>query len=139
MRSPHVALLLLAAGCTGGALYQSYAGPIPSAPTAAYSCVGEALTKQEYRRTQFNPTDGWYLAEKARQSQNASGLYRKTVDVLDVKVKPSADGGSALTIDAHTYEEYANARGVDRQEQKASDVVKRDAQLLARACSGTGT
>lgn len=137
MRSLYVIVLVAATGCAGS-LYQSYAGTVPLAPAEVYSCVADQLTKQEYRRTQFNPQEGWYLAEKQRQTQNASGLYRKTADVLDVKVKPAASGGSDLTIAAHTYEEYANARGVDRQEQTASDIVKRDAQLLARACSGGG-
>jgi hypothetical protein len=135
MRSLSVVLLVAAAGCTG-ALYQTYAGTVTSNPKDAYTCVSEQLTRQEYRRTQFNPEEGWYLAEKGRQSQNASGLYRKTVDVLDVKAKPAASGGTDLSITAHTYEEYANARGVDRQEQAASEEVKRDAQVLARACSG---
>lgn len=135
MRVLSVVLLAAVTGCSG-ALYQSYAGPVPSSPKETYTCVAEQLTKQEYRRTQFNPEEGWYLAEKGRQGQNASGLYRKTLDVLDVKVKTAAAGGSDLEITAHTYEEYANARGVDRQEQTASDIVKRDAQLLARACSG---
>lgn len=134
MRSLSVLLLVAAAGCSG-ALYQSYAGTVTSNPKDAYTCVAEQLTKQEYRRTQFNPEEGWYLAEKSRQTQNASGLYRKTVDALDVKAKPAASGGTDLTITAHTYEEYANARGVDRQEQTASEESKRDAQILARACS----
>ncbi len=138
MRTLIVSTLLLATACSG-TLYQQYAGTVPSAPDDTYACVQAQLTKLEYVRKQFNVVDRWYLAQKDRQDENASGLYRKTSDALDVKVKPAATGGSTLEIAAHTYQEYANARGVDQQEQPASDIVKRDAQILARSCSGTGT
>jgi hypothetical protein len=136
MRFLTIGFLVLTAACAG-TLYQRYAGTVPSAPDDTYACIQAQLTKLEYRRTQFDATRRWYLAQKDRQDQNSSGLYRKTADALDVRVQPAASGGSTLEIAAHTYQEYANARGVDQQEQPASDLVKRDAQLLARACSGT--
>lgn len=131
------ALLLVSASACSGTLYQRYAGPVPGTPDETFACVQAQLTRLEYRRLQFDVTQRWFLAGKDRQDQNASGLYRKTVETLDTKVMPAAAGGSTLEITAHTYQEYANARGVDQQEQPASDAVKRDAQVLARACSGT--
>ncbi len=137
MRTSLAALALLTAACAGGALYQRYAGTIPSAPEVAYQCVQDELAKLGYRRAQFDVTTRWFVGQKEERDQVASPLYRKTIEKVDVKVNTNEAGTSNLAIEAHTLQEYTNQRGIDLQEQKASERVKRDAQALARACSGT--
>lgn len=137
MRSRIVALALLTASCGGSTQYQRYAGVIPSSPETAYQCVQAELTKLGYRRVQFDVTTRWYVGQKDERDQVASPLYRKTLEKLDVKVTATEGGATNLAIEAHTIHEITNQRGIDEQEQQASDRVKRDAQLLARACSGT--
>jgi hypothetical protein len=136
MRAPIAALVVLTSACGGGVMYQRYEGVIPSAPEAAYECVQAELARMGYRRAQYDATTRWFVGQKEERDQVASPLYRKTIEKLDVKVNTSESGTSKLAIEAHTLHEYSNQRGIDVQEQQATDRVKRDAQLLARACSG---
>jgi hypothetical protein len=136
MRASIVCLTVLIAACGGSTMYQRYEGVIPSAPDQAYQCIQAELTRMGYRRAQYDMTTKWYVGQKEERDQVASPLYRKTIEKLDVKVSTNEAGASNLAIEAHTLHEYTNQRGVDVQEQQASDRVKRDAQLLARACSG---
>ncbi|HWA15566.1 MAG TPA: hypothetical protein VG817_03980 [Gemmatimonadales bacterium] len=138
MRASIIALVLLTAACGGATQYQRYAGPVPSSPDVTYQCVQEELTKMGYKRSQYDVNTHWYVGQKEERDQVASPLYRKTIEKLDVKVTATSAGATSLTIDAHTLQEFTNQRGVDVQEQQATDRVKRDAQLLARACSGGG-
>jgi hypothetical protein len=134
MRSRFVLLLALSVGCSG-TLYQSYAGPANGTPDEVYACVQEQLKTLGYGRTQFDSSERWYVAQKISRETNSSGLYRQTLDVLDTKVKSSAQSRVTLEIAAHTYDQYANARGDDRQERAASDRVQADARTLGAACT----
>jgi len=126
--------LLLATACAG-ALYAKYAGPAASPPDQVYTCVRTQLKTMGYERTQYDEHTGWYVAEKAERNLVSSGLYRKTVHVLDVRVKPAGENQATLEITAHTYDEFANVKGADRQERKAADRVTLDAQTLGQACT----
>jgi hypothetical protein len=134
MRASIVSVLLLLTAC-GGTQYQRYAGVVPSAPEVTYQCIQTEMPKLGYRRLQYDASTLWFVGVREEQDQVPSGLYRKTIEKLDVKVTPE-NGASALAIEAHTIHEYSNQRGIDQQEQQATERVKRDAQLLARACSG---
>lgn len=136
MRASPVVLLLLAA-CGSGIQYQTYAGTVQTTPDETYTCIQNEMPKLGYRRAQYDVTTRWFVGTKEEQDQVPSGLYRKTIEKLDVKVAQEPNGVSGLRIEAHTIHEFSNQRGIDQQEQQASDRVKRDAQLLARACSGT--
>lgn len=124
--------LLLCPGCAG-TLYSRFAGPVTTSPDETYACVQKQLKDMGYSRTQYNDNTRWYVAQKIEQNPNSSGLYRKTLQVLDTQVKTGAEG-TQLQITAHTYNEYANAKGNDRDEQKASDRVLIDAKTLGQAC-----
>jgi hypothetical protein len=124
--------LLLSTGCAG-TLYTRFAGPVTASPDETYSCVQKQLRDMGYSRSQYNDNTRWYLAQKTEQNQNSSGLYRKTLQVLDTQVKSEATG-TQLEITAHTYNEYANAKGNDRDEEKASGQVLADAKTLGQAC-----
>lgn len=133
MRRPLILGLLLTSGCAG-TLYSRFAGPVTNPPDEVYKCVQGELKTLGYSRTQYNDATHWYVAQRTEQNQVSSGLYRKTVHVLDTQVK-AAESGSQLEITAHTYDEYANAKGTDRDERKAADQVLLDARALGQACS----
>lgn len=134
MRLPLLLGLTLTGACAG-TLYSRFAGPVTAPADEAYGCVQEQLKTMGYQRTQFNAGTRWYVAQKSEQLQSSSGLYRKTVHVLDTQVKSDDAGHSTLEITAHTYDEYANAKGVDREERKAAERVMLDARALGQACA----
>lgn len=125
--------LLLTSGCAG-TLYSRFAGPVTTPPDVVFNCVQTELKSLGYVRTQYNDATRWYVAQRTEQNQVSSGLYRRTVHVLDTQVKPEGTG-SQLEITAHTYDEFANAKGNDRDERKAADRVLLDAKALGQACS----
>lgn len=124
--------LLVSTGCAG-TLYTRFAGPVTSPPDETYACVQKQLKEMGYARMQYNDNTRWYLAQKNEQNQNSSGLYRKTLQVLDTQVKTEASG-TQLEITARTYNEYSSAKGVDKDEEKASNEVLTDARKLGQAC-----
>jgi hypothetical protein len=126
--------LLLVAGCAGS-LYTHFAGPTAKPPAEVYDCVKEQLKTLGYARKQFDEQQRWYLAEKATKEAVSSGLYEKTLHVLETRVKQSNGTTATLDIIARTYDVFATARGEDRQERKASERVLLDARTLGQACS----
>jgi hypothetical protein len=125
--------LTLTTACSG-ALYSRFAGPASRPADQVYACVQAQLKELGYSRTQYDDSARWYAAQKIVTNQNASGLYRHTIEVLDTKVKSEGSGPATLEITARTLDEFANARGQDRQERKASDRVQLDARTLGQAC-----
>lgn len=129
------AALLILAGCSGS-LYTSLAGTTTATPTDAYSCVEGQLKTLEYKRTQYNAKEQWIIAERPNPEEAARGPnVRKTVDVLEVYVKPDPSGSTGLVVQARTFDEFANSRGVDRQERKSTNRVLADARKLGQACA----
>jgi hypothetical protein len=133
MRYPLLFGLTLTGACAG-TLYSRFAGPVAAPADTVYTCVQAQLKDLGYQRIQYNDATHWFVAQKTEQSQISSGLYRKTVHVLDTQVKAGADGSSQLEITARTFDEYANAKGVDREERKAAERVQLDARTLGEAC-----
>lgn len=134
MRVPASLTLLVLAGCAG-TLYSHYAGPAEGNVDEAYACVQEQLKQLGYARVQFNQGTHWFVAQKVTQEQSSSGLYQQTVSVLDTKVNLAKSGEVILDIKARSYDQYATARGNDKQEEKAGDRVQADARVLGRACA----
>jgi hypothetical protein len=136
MRLSSLLGLLLATGCAG-TLYSRYAGPTTTDPAQVYACLQSELKSMGYQRTQYNEETRWYVARKVDlQTQVSSGLYRRTLNVLDTQVNTDKTGKTVLQITARTYQEYATPRGFDDQEEKASDQVQLDAAALSKACAG---
>lgn len=126
--------LILASGCSG-TLYTHYAGPVASQPNDVYACVQEQMKTLGYTRKQFNESERWFVGEKITKEGVSSGLYKQTIHTIDTRVKPSANGPATLDIIARTFDEFATARGDDRQERKASERVQIDARTLGQACA----
>ncbi len=129
-----LALATLLAACAG-TQYSTFKGASTTAPDDVYTCVQEQMKTLGYRRTQYDGLERWFVGQKETVDPTiASGMYRKTLHILDAKVRPDATGTTALEIIARTYDEYSNQRGLDRQERKASELVRRDAQTLMQSC-----
>lgn len=136
MRRVPLMLLALLAGC-GSTLYSTSTAVAPAAPDDLYSCVATQLGKMGYRRMQYDTIERWFVAERVDgEGQVASGNFRRTVLVMDTKVK-NDNGTSLLTVISHTYNEFVTTRGNNREEVPASSRAKLDAQTLQQACAAT--
>ncbi|HXI20302.1 MAG TPA: hypothetical protein VNH46_04415, partial [Gemmatimonadales bacterium] len=111
---PFTALgLLLATGCAG-TFYSRTASPAPGGPDEVYACVQKELKDMGYQRTQYKEDTRWYVARRVdAETQVSSGLYRRTLNVLDTQVDRDDSGKAVLAITAHTYQEFATPRGFD--------------------------
>jgi hypothetical protein len=135
MNRASIILLASALSACGGSLYYTIQGSSLDSPDAVYGCVQDQLQTLKYRRTQYDTDSRWYIAEKVDSTDRvSSGLYRKTVDRLEARVRPDASGASTLEITVKTRQEFATAAGTTSEERPASARVKRDASAVAAAC-----
>lgn len=138
MRRTHALLCCLAvlAGCAGGSLNATTAAVSPLAPDSAFSCVQSQLNALKYRRTQYDQDDRWIRAQKVDSSGAvSSGLFRRTLDKMEIRVHPDASGNSGMEFILSTINEFSTAAGTTSEEQRASASVQRDAATIAQACS----
>ncbi len=137
MRRFLTALLISAvAGCAGGTLYTSLVGASSVAPSDAYICAEKQLQLLEYRRTQYDNKALFIIGEKRNDEEAGSGAtFRKTLDILEVYVKPGNSGMTELSVKARTFDEQSNSQGVTRDERKSSNRVLADARKLGQACA----
>ncbi|HXG45836.1 MAG TPA: hypothetical protein VNJ71_13885 [Gemmatimonadales bacterium] len=128
-------VVLLFAGCAR-ALYAAYVSTSPRAPDDVYGCVQEQLRKLRFSRTQYDTGDRWIVAQRIDSTgQVSSGLYRRTVDVIEARARPDASGNTTIELKVRTFDEFATTRGLTQEERPASAAAKREAQQLALACS----
>lgn len=127
-------LACLALGCAGS-LVSTTQTAATAAPDDVYACVQAKLKDMGYNRSQFDATERWYVAEKPDPEVHVpSGLYRRTMMVLDTRVRPDASGNTVLEITARAYDEFDSARGLDKPERQVTNRAKLDAQTLQQAC-----
>ena len=125
----------LLAACSS-AMLLTLQGSSSAAPDDVYTCVQEQFKTLGYRRMQYDALERWFVGQKEETDGGvASGQYRKTLNILDTRVRPDAAGTTTLEITAKSLEEYSNARGIDRQERKPTNQVKLDARTLQQACA----
>lgn len=136
MRRTVLLLAALLPAC-GGTLYQTTRAQSTAAPDDVLLCVHNALQKQGFRRTQHDTIERWYMAEKEdTEARVSGGLYRKTVNVIDARVRPdSVTGVSTIELAVHTFDEFTTTRGPDRTERKVSDRGKLELRALEQACA----
>ncbi len=124
------------AGCAGGSLYTTLAGASNVAPSDAYTCAEKQLQVLEYRRTQYDNKALFIIGEKRNDDEAGQGTtFRKTIDILEIYVKPGTSGTSDLTVKARTFDELGNTQGIVREERKSSNRVLADARKLGQACA----
>jgi len=123
-------------GCAGGTLYTSLAGVSSVAPTDAYVCAEKQLQLLEYRRAQYDNKALFIIGERRNDDEAGHGAtFRKTLDILEVYVKPGSSATSELSVKARTFDEQSNSQGVTRDERKSSNRVLADARKLGQACA----
>lgn len=129
-------LAAVALAACSGTFYSVSTGRTDTAPDDVYGCVETQLKQLGYQRTQYDVTERWYVGKRIDPSARvSSGTFRKRYDLLDTKVVPGADGKSALTVKASTFDEYATTQGITTDERSASSKAREDAGTLVRACS----
>jgi hypothetical protein len=85
---------------------------------------------------QYDTDAHWYLAQRIDPTDRvSSGLYLKTVDRIDAKVRPDASGTTSLEMVVKTIQVFSTAAGEREDEKPASSNVKRDAAAIAAACA----
>jgi len=135
---PHLALAATAtllAGCSG-TLFRTSSVVSPAGPDEVYACVQTQLQKQGFQRVQYDVTRRYINAQKVDPSEHRSdGLYRKTVNRLDVQVTTEATG-TGLQVKARTFDEMDSQRGPVQEERAVTNQALLEAQELTRACSG---
>jgi hypothetical protein len=136
MRRAPVLLLLAALSACGGNLNSTVRGSTLTPPSTVYECVQQQLETLGYRRMQYDTDAHWYLAQRVDPTDRvSSGLYLKTVDRIDAKVRPDASGATSLELGLKTVQIYSTAAGDREEEKPASSNVKRDAATIAAACA----
>ena len=121
------------AGCAGGTLYTSLAGTSGVAPADAYVCAEKQLQTLEYRRTQYDNKALFIIGEKRNDDEAGQGTtFRKTIEILEIYVKPGTSGTTDLTVKARTFDELGNTQGIVREERKSSNHVLADARKLGQ-------
>ena len=127
-------LLALVTACAG-TLYSTLQGSTSKTPPDAYDCVRNQLKEMGYRQMQYDISDRWVLSQKVDTTAHvSSGLYRRTLNKLEVRVEPDASGDSRIAIKARSFDEYTNAEGAYLDERRATDVVMQDAAELIKGC-----
>ena len=135
-RIPTALFVSALVGCAGGSLYTTLAGSSNVAPTDAYGCAEKQLQTLEYRRTQYDNKALFIIGEKRNDDEAGQGTtFRKTVDILEIYVKPGTSGATDLTVKARTFDELGNTQGIVREERKSSNHVLADARKLGQACA----
>ncbi len=136
MRLPYrLLVLLLAAGCAR-TLYAAYASTSPRAPDDVYRCLQDELRKLGFGRSQYDAGSRWIRAQRVDStSQVSSGLYRRTVDLIEARARPDANGNTSIELKVQSFDEFATTRGFTQEERPASGAARRDAQRVGLACS----
>lgn len=136
MRRAPVPLFLAALSACGGNLYSTVRGSTLTPPDAVYQCVQGQLETLKYRRVQYDTDAHWYLAQRIDPTDRvSSGLYLKTYDRIDARVRPDASGATSLELVVKTVQVYSTAAGDREEEKPASKNVKQDAAAIAAACA----
>jgi hypothetical protein len=125
---------VLLAGC-GKALSAPVSTRTAAPPDDTFTCVKKQLGELGYRQTSNDATDHRVTATKVDfKSRRPDVQFRRILDKLDVDVSASADGQTSIEILPRTFAEYTTQRGPTEQQERASELVKADAQQLLERC-----
>jgi hypothetical protein len=125
---------VLLAGC-GKALSAPVSTRTAAAPDDTFTCVKKQLGELGYRQTSNDATEHRVTAIKVdSKSRRPDVQFRRILDKLDVDVSATADGQTSIDVLPRTFAEYATQRGPTEQQERASELVKADAQTLLDRC-----
>jgi hypothetical protein len=129
-----VAAALLLSGCS-----QRFSTPVSArtsaGPTETFDCVKEQLAALGYKQTSIDVDEHRLSGVKYDlKSRRADTQFRRIVHRVEADVAAEADGRTSIEIRPHTFAEYTTQRGPTEVEEKASEEVRTDAQLLLERC-----
>jgi hypothetical protein len=125
---------VLLAGC-GKALSTPLSGATSAGPEDTFVCVKKQLGELGYRQTSSDVPEHWVTATKIdSKSRRPDVQFRRILDKLDVDVSAGADGRTSIEALPRTFAEYTTQRGPTEVQEKASELVKADAQQLLERC-----
>ena len=125
---------VLLAGC-GKALSTPASTRTSAGPDDTFACVKKQLGEMGYRQTSSDVPEQRITATKIdSKSRRPDVQFRRILDKLDVDVSAAADGQTSIDVLPRTFAEYTTQRGPTEEQEKASELVKADAQLLLERC-----
>jgi hypothetical protein len=136
----HYRVLLAGAIALYGCGQKTFAAPAVSARSSAgpedtFACVKKQLGELGYRQTSFDAAEYRIAASKVDpKSRRPDTQFRRILDKLDVDVAAEADGQTSIQAVGRTFAEYTTQRGPTEEEEKASELVRSDAQTLLERC-----
>ena len=129
-----VAAALLLSGCS-----QRFSTPVSArtsaGPTDTFTCLKDQLAALGYKQTSIDVDEHRVSGAKYDlKSRRPDTQFRRIVHRIDVDVAAEADGQTSIEIRPHTLAEYTTQRGPTEVEEKPSEEVSTDAQLLLVRC-----
>ena len=125
---------VLLAGC-GKALSTPVSTRTSAGPDDTFACVKKQLGELGYRQTSSDMADHRITATKIdSKSRRPDVQFRRILDKLDVDVSATAEGQTSIEVLPRTFAEYTTQRGPTEVQEKASELVKADAQTLLERC-----
>ncbi len=126
---------ILLSAC-GRALSTPVSTRTSAGPEETFACIKKQLTQIGYRQSSIDVTDLRIEATKIDpKSRRPDVQFRRMLEKLDVKVAAEADGRTSIEVLPRTFAEYTTHRGPTEEQERASEVVKADAQELLNRCS----
>jgi len=125
---------VLLSGC-GKALAAPVSTRTAAGPDDTFVCVKKQLGELGYRQTSNDVGDRRVTATKIdSKSRRADVQFRRILNKLDVDVSATAEGQTSIDVLPRTFAEYTTHRGPTEEQEKASVLVKADAQALLERC-----
>jgi hypothetical protein len=125
---------VLLAGC-GKALSAPLSTRTAAGPDDTFACVKKQLGELGYRQTSNDASEHRITATKIdSKSRRPDVQFRRILNKLDVDVSATADGQTSIDVLPRTFAEYTTQRGPTEEQEKASELVRADAQLLLERC-----
>ena len=125
---------VLLAGC-GKALSAPLSTRTAAGPDDTFACVKKQLGVLGYRQTSNDVSEHRITATKIdSKSRRPDVQFRRILNKLDVDVSATADGQTSIDVLPRTFAEYTTQRGPTEVQERASELVKADAQTLLDRC-----
>jgi hypothetical protein len=137
MKIPALLSAALVLSACGRTIAETSAASSQMGPADAFKCVLDGFKTQGYSRTSYDTDKLEAKARKPNPKITISNVqFRRAYDMLDVTVKPAANGETRLDVTAKTAAEFFNQAGTYLQPLKTTDEAKAAAQALAQRCGG---
>ena len=104
-------------------------------PEDTFACVRKQLGELGYKQTSHDATEYRVNATKFDlESRRPDVQFRRIHNKLDVDIAAEADGQTSIRVLPRTFAEYTTQRGPTEEQEKASELVKADANTLLERC-----